>query len=74
MHTSTIPDILCAYKEIQSDGSHGSSLDDSPNSGACFTKHLKPKIFMSIQDCMELKKILVLRCLVKWAPGFKENT
>ena len=37
--------------------------------GARFTKHLKPKIFLSaIQICMALKKILGLRCLVKRAP------
>ena len=31
--------------------------------GARFTKHLKPKVFVSPIVCMELAKILGLRCL-----------
>ena len=44
---------------------------DGKDSGARFTKHLKPNIFLSaiqITNCMALKKTLGLRCLVKRAP------
>ena len=38
--------------------------------GARFTKHLKPKIFVSP---IQFTKILGLRCLVKRAPEFYEK-
>ena len=41
---------------------------NAKKAGARFTKHLKPKIFLSAIQYMALKKMLGLRCLVKRAP------